>query len=197
MGIAEKTVKNKNNKIKRANVTILNYSKREDYITITLDIDQSIEPQMRPRVGNFKNIYDPLKKYKEILREKVTEVLANNKITIEMNENKYIESKIILTKTPPNTFSKKQKLDALIGNLKFNKKPDIDNCVKTIYDSLEGIFFFNDSQIISETFNKRYDIEGHTEICFIIYDQPKSTGRLTKKELQQYPEEIVNYINNT
>lgn len=197
MGIAEKTVKNKNNKIKRAKVTILNYSKRKDYVTITLDIDQSIEPQMRPRVGNFKNIYDPLKKYKEILREKVTEVLANNKITIEMNEDKYIESEIILTKTPPNTFSKKQKLNALIGNLKFNKKPDIDNCVKTIYDSLEGIFFFNDSQIVSETFNKKYGIEGHTEIRFTIYDQPKSTGRLTKKELQQYPEEIVNYINNT
>ena len=34
-------------------------------------------------------------------------------------------------------------------NYKFNKKPDVDNCAKTIYDSLEKIFFFNESAVLS------------------------------------------------
>jgi len=208
MGIAEKTVRKKNEKIKKANVTIIDYNDDVLYydpeskehlkaVSIGIGIDQCIEPQMRPRKGGFGNLYDPLEKYKNILREKVKEQLEINNIKIDISEDKYIKSTIVVIKEPPSTLTKKEKLYALLGKFKFNKKPDIDNCVKTIYDSFEKIFFFNDSQVITETFTKRYGTQDYTKIYLDIFDQPKITGRLTKKELEKYSEDIVNYINNT
>jgi len=208
MGIAEKTVKKKNEKIKEANIIISNYndnvkyydSESQEYlksVSICITIDQCIEPQMRPRRGGFGNLYDPLEKYKKTLREKVKEQLEINNIKIDISEDKYIKSTIVLVKEPPTTFTKKEKLNALLGKLKFNKKPDIDNCVKTIYDSFEKIFFFNDSQVISETFTKKYGTNDSTIIYLDIFDQPKITGRLNKKDLEYYSENIVDYINKS
>ena len=182
MGIAENTIKKKNNKIKKANITVESFKDfGVRYINIT--IDQMIEPQMRPRVGGFKNIYDPLQTYKKYLRKKVEEELIKKNIKIEIDEDKYIESNIILKCEPPKTFSKRKKFDSIRNKYKFNKKPDIDNCVKTIYDSFEGIFFFNDSQIIKEILEKQYSTKEETIIEFRIYDQYESKGRLSKEDL--------------
>jgi len=197
MGIAENTVKNKVEKIKKAELS-MEIKEHIDHLTIYITIDQAIEPQMRPRVGKFFNIYDPLEKYKKILGEKIKTSLNHLQVNIEMNEDKYIETEIVLTNIPPKNFTKKQLIAAFLGNLKFNKKPDIDNCVKTIYDSTEGIIFFNDSQIVKETFEKKYSTKEETFIIFNIYDQPKIKGRLSKKELDDIKDytDILNYLNN-
>lgn len=44
-------------------------------------------------------------------------------------------------------------------------KPDIDNCVKLICDSLNGYAWYDDSQIIHITAQKRFDREEGTEVC--------------------------------
>ena len=73
MGIAESTIKNKNNKIKNANIRVSIFDLTNlNHIIVNITIDQLIEPQMRPRIG-FKSIYDPLKEYKKIIRTKIDE----------------------------------------------------------------------------------------------------------------------------
>lgn len=186
MGIAESTIKHKNEKIKKANIE-LNIIKDINFISVIIEIDQMIEPQMRPRVG-YKSIYDPLKQYKKILRNKILNELKlkNTNIFSNLEEDVYISSNITLISEPPKNFSNIQKLNALNNKIKFNKKPDIDNCVKTIYDSLEKIFFFNDSQIVEEKLNKIYGTHEATYINLKIYKQPSFKGKkLTKKEIEQ------------
>lgn len=198
MGIAEKTITKKINKIKQANISIdyseFKYYEHEECYSIKevkIILDQMIEPQMRPRKGKF-NIYDPLAKYKKILIDKVKNELDKKNITIPIDEDKYyIESIVILRSQPPKSFTKKKKLLALLGLLKFNKKPDIDNCVKTIYDSFEKIFFFNDSQIVKEQFSKVYGLRDETIIIFKIYEQPNTSGRLTNNEIESIEDEYI------
>lgn len=196
MGIAENTVAKKNKKIKEANV-LLDVIENDNIITIMIDIDQMIEPQMRPRVGIHKNLYDPLKKYKEILREKFKTELNKKNINIEIDENIYVRSYIQLYSEPPKSFTKIELLDAFSNKIKYNKKPDIDNCVKTIYDTFEGIIFFNDSQIVSETFEKKYGTKERTYIKFTIEKQYKNKKRrISTKEINSLNinEEIKNYL---
>lgn len=187
MGIAESTVKRKVEKIKQATVSVKceydkNYS--PNLHTYIIEVDQLIEPQMRPRGGKYGTVYDPLKGYKKIFREKVlTEIKKNFISEPELGDIYFIKTKIILMTTPPESWSISKQYSALKEKSKFKTKPDIDNCVKTIYDSFEGIFFFNDSQIVKEILEKQYSTKEETIIEFRIYDQYESKGRLSKEDL--------------
>ena len=48
----------------------------------------------------------------------------------------------------PKSFSKARRVSALAGGLNPTSKPDIDNLVKAIMDGLNGIAYFDDSQIV-------------------------------------------------
>lgn len=185
--IAENTIKPKVEKIKNANVR-LNCIKEFDICYIHIFIDQIIEPAMRPRTGGFNNIYDPLKRYKKILREKI-----ENEINTEIpkGEDYYLNTEVIVSKKPLKSFSIKRKVKALLNEYKWNTKPDVDNILKTIYDSVEGIFFINDSQIVRETTEKRYGEKESTEIIFKIYKQPDTSGRMNKNDI---PNNLIDYF---
>ena len=61
----------------------------------------------------------------------------------------------------PKSLSKK-KHNELIGKYHI-KKSDLDNLVKTVLDSLEGICFKNDSQVSKITATKIYDVNPRVE----------------------------------
>ena len=212
MGIAESTIKKKNENIKKANITVkfedlshdvynnekFHFNKHEYWYTI--EIDQLIEPQMRPRGGKFGNVYDPLKTYKKIIREKIKKEIENNNIPLYIDEDKYyIMSYINLYKTPPKNWSINKQLNAILGLYPFTKKPDIDNCVKTIYDSLEGIFFFNDGQINHENLIKMYSPKDKTIIRLnVIEKEPLVKYNITKKNINEnknnLDEEVIQFL---
>lgn len=55
----------------------------------------------------------------------------------------------------------KKKEDALAGKVRPTTRPDVDNYAKSILDSLNGITWRDDSQIVSLTINKRYgEVDG-------------------------------------
>jgi Holliday junction resolvase RusA-like endonuclease len=163
MGIAENTIKNKNDKIKESIITV-DYEKVDDnHYIYKINIDQLIEPQMRPRSGKFRNIYDPMKTYKEVIRKKILTEIDLKNIPCFLGEEYSIKSYISLTSKPLLSWSISKQYNALNGYIPFNKKPDIDNCAKTIYDSLEKIFFNNDSEIISENIEKKYGLNNNID----------------------------------
>ena len=191
MGIAESTVKRKVEKIKEANITIdYNYDENNKIYSYTIRIDQLIEPQMRPRSGKFGAIYDPLKGYKAQLIKKVLNEINTKEIKIpNLEDDNYTTAYIELVDTPPESWSISKQYQALINNVHFKTKPDIDNCVKTIYDSLEGIFFKNDSQVINETLVKFYGVHPMTLIHFNIYTENYEKERITKKNIDSIIED--------
>lgn len=56
------------------------------------------------------------------------------------------------------------------------KKPDSDNCVKFIFDSLNGIFWLDDSMICGHSVMKHYDQKPRTEVR--VYLLQKEDGLL-------------------
>lgn len=50
------------------------------------------------------------------------------------------------------------------GNIRPIKKPDIDNIVKAVLDSLNGIAYHDDSMIVSATIQKFYSVQPRVEV---------------------------------
>lgn len=49
----------------------------------------------------------------------------------------------------PKSWTKEKRLAATVGKILPTSRPDIDNYIKAIFDSLNGIAFADDSQIVS------------------------------------------------
>jgi Holliday junction resolvase RusA-like endonuclease len=64
----------------------------------------------------------------------------------------------------PASYSKKRAQDCLNEAIKHTKKPDADNCAKSIIDGMAGIVFDNDSQIVSLHIHKTYGEIAKAEI---------------------------------
>ena len=56
----------------------------------------------------------------------------------------------------PKSVSKKKKQEMLDGLIRPTKKPDIDNILKSVCDSLNKVAFYDDTQIISIKVEKLY-----------------------------------------
>lgn len=64
----------------------------------------------------------------------------------------------------PKSTSKKNRKLMNEGKIRHNKKPDIDNCIKSITDALNGIAYKDDSQIVQVKACKLYSEEPKTEV---------------------------------
>ena len=67
-----------------------------------------------------------------------------------------IEAEIEAYYPIPKSMSKKDRERVHYGILYPTKKPDVDNIAKAILDSLNGIAYHDDSQVVSLTINKYY-----------------------------------------
>lgn len=64
----------------------------------------------------------------------------------------------------PDSWSKKKKQEALTGVRMPIVKPDLDNVVKGIYDSCNGIAWKDDNQVVDEQSSKRYSDNPRIEL---------------------------------
>lgn len=64
----------------------------------------------------------------------------------------------------PKSVSNKKSLDMDKGVIKHTKKPDLDNCIKAIADSLNGFAYEDDSQIMTLTACKYYSSTPRAEV---------------------------------
>lgn len=64
----------------------------------------------------------------------------------------------------PASWTQKKRVDALAGNVWPTVKPDIDNNAKLVADSLNGIMWHDDAQIVRLVAEKRYAAEPETII---------------------------------
>lgn len=58
----------------------------------------------------------------------------------------------------PSSWSNKKKTEAVKGKIRPTKKPDLDNLLKFVADSLNGIFWQDDKQIVWSCVTKRYAV---------------------------------------
>ena len=115
------------------------------------------EPQGkgRPRFstrGGFVKTYTPEKtaSYENFVKVCYLNEFHDFKITGE------IDAEIIACFPIPKNFSKKKRQLASYGEIRPTKKPDCDNIAKIILDSLNGIAYEDDKQIINLEVSKFY-----------------------------------------
>ncbi len=114
------------------------------------------KPKLRPRFfarGNFRGTYTP-KKTKDYEQELALKCLPY-KPPVPLSS----ALKVTLTfgMPIPKSFSKKKRQAIVDGILHHTKKPDLDNLIKAVCDSLNGIFFEDDKQIVSLSADKFYN----------------------------------------
>ncbi len=64
----------------------------------------------------------------------------------------------------PVSFSKAMRKSAAEGKIKPCKKPDSDNIAKAILDALNGVAYYDDSQVVGLTVKKEYGDSARVEV---------------------------------
>ena len=117
------------------------------------------EPQGRPRFarrGKFVQTYDPpkSKKFKTELRRLAEIEYAEQPYHAEQHKPILVDLKIY--KPMLKSFSKIKRSKANKGDLRPTAKADADNYAKGILDSLNGLFWHDDGQIVDLHIGKYY-----------------------------------------
>ena len=107
------------------------------------------------RAGSFVKTYTP---EKTASYENFVKVCYLNKYKGQKLDGEII-AEIIAYFSIPKSFSKKKRVQAIEGKIMPTKKPDTDNIAKTILDSLNGIAFEDDKQVVALLVKKLYGEE--------------------------------------
>ena len=78
-----------------------------------------------------------------------------------------IKLSIIVYKSIPKAYSKKQSERAEAGEISPITRPDFDNYAKLVCDALNGVFWRDDSQIVDCRICKRYSMTPRVEVEII------------------------------
>ena len=127
-------------------------------MTFNFEIIGEPQGKGRPRFstrGGFVKTYTP---EKTASYENFVKLCYLNKYKGQKLDGEII-AEIIAYFSIPKSFSKKKRLEAIEGKIKPTKKPDTDNIAKTILDSLNGIAFEDDKQVVALLVKKLYGEE--------------------------------------
>lgn len=118
-------------------------------------IPGEVVPQGRPRFARTKSgiwTYDPAKSrnYKTFVQWSTHELWPAEPLDGPLSV------RIVEYRAIPASWSKKRREEALSGIIRPTGRPDMDNVVKTILDSLNGRMWRDDSQVVSLHAEKRY-----------------------------------------
>lgn len=112
----------------------------------------------RPRFS-YKRTYTPAK---TVAYEKSVKKAYKNKYYF--SENTPLGVKILAYYEIPKSSTKKNRFLMLLNKLRPTKKPDVDNIIKIILDSLNKIAYKDDAQIVECTILKFYSEEPRVEV---------------------------------
>lgn len=117
-------------------------------------------PRFR-RTGNFVQTYtdDETLSYEQLVR--FSYLQDNNE---KYMDKEPLEMEVTVYQQIPSSFSKKKYKLCEDGELRPTKKPDIDNCLKSILDGLNKVAYADDTQIVSLKCNKYYSSEPRVEV---------------------------------
>ena len=113
------------------------------------------------RRGNFVSAYTPTKTrdYEALIAQAAKDAMS----TAEPLKTP-VAAYIYITVPVPASYSKKRTEACLNGIERPTKKPDIDNIIKAYLDSMNGIVYDDDTQVVSLHSTKRYGTVGMVEV---------------------------------
>ena len=141
----------------------LSLARAKDTKSISFNIPGEPQGKGRPRFstrGGFVKTYTPenTASYENFAKVCYLNEFHDFKIKVE------IEAEIYAYFSIPKNFSKKKRQLASYGEIRPAKKPDCDNIAKIILDSLNGIAYEDDKQIIDLKVAKFYSDDPHVNV---------------------------------
>lgn len=124
-------------------------------------------PQPRPRVVRMKNgqtrAYNSEKSvvYKRIIKAAALSEMNKQQLTMT---DRPLAMRLTFVFTPPKSYTKKKLKAVESGELRYTKKPDLDNLAKAILDACNNTVYKDDSQIITLSINKEYGRTDHVAV---------------------------------
>lgn len=97
---------------------------------------------------------------------------------IQFPDDAMLDMRILAYYSIPKSASRKKKAAMLAGDIRPTKKPDMDNVVKIIADSLNQVAYRDDTQIVDCQCRKFYSNEPRVEVI-IRQVQPNQPGEET------------------
>lgn len=131
---------------------------------ISLELYGDPIAQKRPRfsrIGNHVHCYDDQAKIKEGYRWQIRSLYREDPLTIPLAID------LVFFMPIPKSSSGIKKRQMANGIIPHQKKPDLDNCIKFILDTLNGLTFKDDSQISEIRAKKIYSNKPGTLIRLI------------------------------
>lgn len=119
------------------------------------------------RQGSYVTAYTPEKtaSYENLVKLEYQRQTSGNKTAFfRFDDTASLSLEIKAFFGIPKSASKKRKVLMTEGKIRPTKKPDIDNVFKVIADSLNGIAYKDDAQIISGTVSKFYSEQPRVEV---------------------------------
>lgn len=118
-------------------------------------IPGEVIPQGRPRFARTRTgvrTYDPARsrEYKSFVQWSTFQLWPAEPLDGPLSV------RIVEYRAIPASWSKKRRAEALAGVIRPTGRPDLDNVVKAILDSLNGRMWHDDSQVVSLHAEKRY-----------------------------------------
>lgn len=108
------------------------------------------------RQGNYVRTYTD----KETINyENLVKLSYLEQSKVKYMGNEALSVSITIYQQIPKSTSKKKSNEMLMGEIRPNKKPDLDNVIKSILDGLNGVAFRDDSQIVHIDCDKHYSNE--------------------------------------
>lgn len=116
-------------------------------------------PRFR-RIGKFVTTYTPkkTKDYEKLVAKSFKKVAKGKKL------EGAIKAEICAIYEPPKSVSKKIRQQMLNNEIPYIKKPDSDNCIKGVLDSINRIAYEDDSAIDEVHAYKMYGEKAHTQV---------------------------------
>lgn len=113
------------------------------------------------RRGNFVSTYTPTKTrdYEDLIKEAANKAMGS---TAPLETPMAVA--IYITVPIPSSYSKKRREACLSGSERPIKKPDIDNIAKCFLDAMNGVVYWDDTQVLTLHVTKVYGTVGMVEV---------------------------------
>ncbi len=142
---------------------------------IAFEVPGPIRGKARPRVTRAGITYTPKEtvQYENLVKLCFREAQAEAKVELF---DRPVRAGLEVFYEIPKSTSKSKRAAMLLDKLYPTKKPDTDNIAKIILDSLNGIAYKDDSQVVELTVNKFYSKRGQPYVFVRLSPMPE--GRL-------------------
>lgn len=120
---------------------------------ISFEILGKVQAKQRPRLAKGGFVYTPKN---TIMYENLVKLSFQNEYSDHIPYEGLLKVKIKAYFEIPKSYTKKRRKEIEENNNYFSSKPDTDNIAKSILDSLNGIAYKDDSQIVELKVEKYY-----------------------------------------